>query len=133
MATVNGNDILVYVEGQAIGCLTSNEFSSTNNEIDVTCKDDDGARKVLPGGNQSSISFEGFFNPASSYGFHDLIAVHKNRTRVWVKMVLDDDPDSLAVTAYAYLNTLTWSAPLNAGSTFSGEFTIDGEWSYTTT
>lgn len=130
MATANGNDILLYVEGQAIGCLTSNQFSSTNDEIDVTCKDNNGARQVVVGGNQSEFSFDGFFNPSSTYGFPDLVAVHKNKTRVWVKMLLDDE---MAITCFAYLNKLDWTAPLNAGSTFSGTFTVTGEWSYTTT
>jgi hypothetical protein len=130
MATLNGNDIGLYVEGQLIGCLTSSSFNSQNEEIDVTCKDDDGARKVIPGGNTSSFPFEGFFNPTATYGFQDLIAIHKEKTRVWVKM---GDNTNLTVTCYAYLNTLEWTAPLNAGSTFSGTFTVDGEWDYSTT
>lgn len=118
----NGNDILVYVEGVAIGCLTSNDWTSTNDEIDVTCKDNSGARQVLPGGNSSSINFEGFFNPVSTYGFRDLMGVHTNKTRVWIKMQYT----TAVITGFAYLNTLNWSAPVNAGSTFSGTFTFDG-------
>jgi|SRR6478609_2177661 len=130
MAVVNGNNVGLYVENQLIGCLTTNSFNSQNDEIDVTCKDDNGARKVLAGGNQSSFPFAGLFNPASTYGFQDLIVIHKNKTRVWVKMLVDDE---LAITCFAYLNTLAWEGPLNAGSTFSGTFTVDGEWSYSTT
>lgn len=130
MAVANGNDIGLYVEGQLIGCLTSNSFTSTDDETDVTCKDNGGARQVLAGRNTAEFPFEGFFNPASTFGFQDLIAIHKNKTRVWVKQQLTGE---LAVTCYAKLLTLTWSAPLNAGSTFSGTFTVDGAWSYSTT
>jgi Phage tail tube protein len=129
MATKNGNDIGLYVEGVLIGCLTSSEFNSTNEEIDVTCKDDGGARKVLPGGNTASLPFTGFFNPASTYGFKELVSVHKNKTRVWVKHQCDD----ITITGYAYLNSLNWTAPLNAGSEFNGTFTVDGEWGYSIT
>ena len=129
---INGNEVGIYVEGTLIGCLTNASFSSTNAEIDVTCKDDSGARKVLPGGNQAEISFEGFFDPAATYGLQDLMSIHKNRTRSWVKMEYTET-DALAVTAYAYLNTLEWTGPLNAGSTFSGAFTIDGEYTFTIT
>lgn len=132
MAAVNGNDVGIYVEGQLIGCLTNATFSSSNQEIDVTCKDDDGARAVLPGGQTAEITFEGFFDPAASYGFQDLVSVNKNRTRVWVTMSYAGS-DSLTVTAYAYLNQIEWTGPLNAGSTFSGTFTIDGEWDYSIT
>lgn len=130
MAVVNGNNVGLYVENQLIGCLTTSSFNSQNDEIDVTCKDNNGARMVLPGGNQSSFPFAGLFNPASSYGFTDLVGIHYNKTRVWVKMLVDDE---LAITCYAYLNTLSWEGPLNAGSTFSGTFTVDGLWSYSTT
>lgn len=129
---VNGNDVGIYVEGTLIGCLTNATFSSQNEEIDVTCKDNSGARSVLPGGNQASIAFEGFFDPAATYGFQDLIGVHKNLTRVWVKMSYDGS-DSLTVTGYAYLNTIDWTGPLNAGSTFSGTFTLDDGWNYSIT
>ena len=133
MAVVNGNDIGLYVNNQLIGCLTSNGFNSQNEEIVVTCKDNNGARQVLPGGNQSSMPFASNFNPSSTYGFRDLLAVHKNKTRVGVKMELNTSGETVFVTGYAYLNKLDWSAPLNAASTFSGEFTVDGEWSYGTT
>lgn len=130
MAVVNGNNVGLYVNNQLIGCLTNCEFSSTNEEIDVTCKDNNGARQILPGGQSWSISFEGNFNPASTYGFEDLIGIHNLRTRVGVKL---DDSTNLNVVGYAYLNTLSWTGPLNAASTFSGEFTGDGVWDYSTT
>jgi len=130
MAVANGNDIGLYVEGQLIGCLTSNSFQSTDSEIPVTCKDNGGAKQVLAGENASEFPFEGFFNPASTFGFQDLIAIHKNKTRVWVKQQLTGE---LSVTCFAKLLTITWTAPLNAGSTFSGTFTVDGAWSFTTT
>lgn len=122
-SVVNGNDIGVYVEGSLIGCLTGATFNSKNLEVDVTCKDNAGAKAVLPAGNEATISFEGLFNPASTYGAQELVTVHVNKTRVWVKM---GDNTNLTVTGYAYLNEMTWTAPLNAGSVFSGVFTIDG-------
>ncbi len=130
MAVLNGNDIGVYVGGTLIGCLTNATFSSQNEEIEVTCKDNDGARAVLPGGNTASISFEGNFNPSSSYNFGDLVGVHLNGTEVNVKM---GDNTNLTVFAQAYLNQLEWTAPLNAASTFSGTFSITGAWTYSET
>ena len=129
---VNGNDVGIYVEGVLIGCLTNATFSSSNQEIDVTCKDDSGARKILPGGQTAEITFEGFFDPAATYGFQDLVALNKNRTRSWVKMYYAGS-DALSITCYAYLNQIEWTGPLNAGSTFSGTFTVDGEWTYSIT
>lgn len=126
---VSGTEVGVFVAGQIIGCLTNGSFSGQNEEIDVTCKDANGARAVLPGRQTGEITFEGFFDPAAGYGLEALLGVHKNRTRVLVKMYYDDGAtNQLGVQAYAYLNSLEWTGPLNAGSTFSGTFTFDGEW-----
>ena len=129
---VNGNDVGIYVSNTLIGCLTNATFSSSNEEIDVTCKDNSGARAILPGGQTAEITFEGFFDPSATYGFQDLIAVNKNRTRVSVRMEYGGT-DALAIQAYAYLNQIEWTGPLNAGSTFSGTFTVDGGWTFTIT
>jgi hypothetical protein len=129
MAIVNGNKIGVYVNNQLIGCLVSNEFTSSNTEIEATCKDNDGAKQILSGGNEASISFEGNFDEVSSYGLSDLLDVHKNKTRVGIKFA-DATSGGLYVIAYAFLNELTWAGPLNAATTFSGTFSIDGPWSY---
>lgn len=125
MAVVNGNTIGVYVSGTLIGCLTNASFNSTNTTIDVTCKDNNGARAVLPSGNQATIEFEGLFNPAATYGLSDLIDAHSNKTLCTVAI---GDETNVYVNASAYLNTLSFTGPLNAGTTFSGTFEITGTW-----
>lgn len=125
MAVINGNNIGVYVGGQLIGCLTNATFNSTNNTIDVTCKDNNGDRAILPAGNTATVDFEGLFNPSSTYGLADLVDIHKNKTEVSIGI---GDQTNLTIYAQAYLNTLSFSGPLNAGTTFSGSFEITGTW-----
>lgn len=125
MAVINGNNIGVYVGGQLIGCLTNATFNSTNNTIDVTCKDNNGDRAILPSGNTATVDFEGLFNPSSTYGLADLLDIHKNKTEVSIGI---GDQTTLTIYAQAYLNTLSFSGPLNAGTTFSGSFEITGTW-----
>lgn len=125
MAVINGNNIGVYVGGQLIGCLTNATFNSTNNTIDVTCKDNNGDRAILPSGNTATVDFEGLFNPSSTYGLTDLLDIHKNKTEVSIGI---GDQTTLTIYAQAYLNTLSFSGPLNAGTTFSGSFEITGTW-----
>lgn len=127
MAVVNGNDIGVYVGGVLIGCLTNASFSSQNEEIVVTCKDNAGAKAVLSGGNSASISFDGMFNPSSTYNFGDLVALHLAGTSANIRM---GDNTNLTIYATAFLQTLEWTGPLNAGSTFSGTFNITGVWTF---
>lgn len=125
MAVINGNNIGVYVGGQLIGCLTNATFSSTNSTIDVTCKDNSGDRAILPSGNSATVEFEGLFNPSSTYGLQDLVDIHKNRTEVSIGI---GDQTTLTIYAQAYLNTLSFTGPLNAATTFSGTFEISGTW-----
>lgn len=130
MSVVIGNTIGLYVDNVLIGCLTSNSFSSTNEEIPTTCKDNNGAYQFRGGSNTAEMPFEGNFEPTAGYGLEDLLGVHKNKTRVGVKML--DTESGLYVIAYARLNTLEWTGPLNAASTFTGTMKIDGEWDYGT-
>lgn len=125
MAVLNGNNIGVYVGGQLIGCLTNATFSSTNTTIDVTCKDNNGDRAILPSGNTATVEFEGLFNPSSTYGLQDLVDIHKNKTEVSIGI---GDQTTLTIYAQAYLNTLSFTGPLNAATTFSGTFEITGTW-----
>jgi hypothetical protein len=133
MSVVNGNDVGVYVNNQLIGCLTNGAFNSQNDEIDVTCKDNNGARQVIPGGNKSTITFAGNWNPSSTYGVKELLSLHLLKTRVGVKMEYNTLGEAVFISGYAYLNKLDIVAPLNAPATFSGEFTVDGSWAFGTT
>lgn len=125
MPVLNGNSIGVYVGGQLIGCLTNATFNSTNTTIDVTCKDNNGQRAVLPSGNSATVEFEGLYNPSSTYALDDLIDIHKNKTEVSIGI---GDQTNLTIYAQAYLNTLSFTGPLNAATTFSGTFEVTGTW-----
>jgi hypothetical protein len=130
MAVISGNDIGVYVGGTLIGCLTSATFSSQFAEIITTCKDNAGVKTMIPGGAEAAVAFEGKFNPSSTYNFGDLVSVHLNKTEVNIKM---GDNTNLTIFALAYLPTLSWTAPLNDASTFSGSFTVNGAWTFSET
>src|SRR5688572_22975487 len=86
MTKIKGNSLLVYVNDVAIGCLNNNEFSSTNEEIDATCKDNDGAYDSLTGGNTASITFDGTYDTDSTFGFEELLTIHTDKTEVARRM-----------------------------------------------
>lgn len=131
---LNGNQLLLFLDGQVIGCTDNCEFSSTNETIDATCKDNNGARQVLSGSNSWTVTFSGLWDFASALGPRQLAAIHKNKTRVGIKMAVTDAAGTeLAggdyIIGYALLNQLTITGPLNAAATFSGTLEGDGEWS----
>lgn len=125
MAKVKGNSLLIYVNDVAIGCLNDNEFTSENTEIPTTCKDNDGQETSLPGGNNASISFNGTFETSAAYGFDELIGIHKNKTEVAIRMGIAGSGGSYIQSTSAYLNSMTWSGPLNAATVFSGSFKLN--------
>lgn len=123
MAVLNGNDVVVKVGGTTIGCLTGCTLTSAQTEIDVTCKDDSGNRAVLLSGINANVTFNGFFKPDASYGMEDLWDIHIAKTEVSLAF---GDATNMTIYGQAYLSELTWEGPLNAGSTFSGKFSITG-------
>jgi hypothetical protein len=125
MARVKGNSLLVYVNDVAIGCLDNNEFQSTNEEIDTTCKDNDGQFTSLPGGNNATITFDGTFETSATYGWDELVLVHKNKTEVAVRMGIASSGGAYIQSTSAYLNQLNWSGPLNAKTVFNGSFKLN--------
>lgn len=125
MARVKGNSLLVYVNDVAIGCLDNNEFQSTNEEIDTTCKDNDGQFTSLPGGNNATVTFDGTFETSATYGWDELVLIHKNKTEVAIRMGIAGSGGSYIQSTSAYLNQLNWSGPLNAKTVFNGSFKLN--------
>jgi predicted secreted protein len=58
---VKGNALLIYHEGVAIACTTAASFSLSNEQIEVTCKDNDGARQYTFGAQEWSFTVGGIF------------------------------------------------------------------------
>jgi predicted secreted protein len=130
----NGNDIIVFVEGQAIGCLTSNTMELTTEEIETTCKDDNGNYTSQAGSQRFRITGEGNFNPASGFGFADLVEVYQTKEVVTVaQRDTSEGGTNLNISGDARLINLSWVGPLNAASTFSFEFSGQGAVTVTNT
>jgi hypothetical protein len=125
MSKVNGNYVGIYVDNVLIGCLTSNNVDLAVELIDATCKDNNGARAVLPGGVSGSVPFSGIFETTSTYGLDELVSLLLAKTRVGIKQAVAG-AGGLYVQGYAYITGLSWAGELNAASTFSGTFEFDG-------
>lgn len=130
MAKIKGNALLLYVNDVAIGCLTDVEFSSENEEIPAVCKDNDGAYDSLSGGNTATITFGGMQETSAAYGFPEIVGVHKDKTEIAIRMGITGTGGSYIQAARAVVNQLTWTGPLNAPVTYSGNINIRGTWTY---
>ena len=130
MAVINGNSVGVYVGGTLIGCLTGASLETSREEIDVTCKDNSGDKAVLLGGATTTVSFNGNWNPSSTYALDDLFTIFNNSSQVSLGF---GDQTNLTIYSQAYLQSLTWEGPLNSASTFSGRFACTGTFTMATT
>lgn len=120
MVKINGNKVLVFVNDVAIGCLTGCSISMDKDEIITTCKDNDGAKTTITGGESWSIDFDGNFETSSALGFEELYDIWEGNTEIAVRFGLDDS-GGLYLTGTGRIPSLKWDGPLNAASKFSGK------------
>lgn len=132
MTKVKGNALLVYKDDVAIGCTTNCEFSSTNEEIDATCKDNDGAYDSLSGNNTAQITFEALYDTGATEGLSEVLAAHKDKTEIAVRMGIAGTGGLYIQAARAAINTLTIAGQLNGVITYNGTINIRGTWSHGT-
>ena len=129
MATVgkvNGTAILLFVEGTAIACLTSNNISLSHAPRETTNKDSGGNKESLEGMNSWSGGGEGFFAEDSPFGFEDLWDLWKARGIVTVKESSGVTGD-IEYSGSAFITALERSSPLEETVTFTISFEGTGE------
>lgn len=132
MTKVKGNALLVYKDSVAIGCTTNCEFSSTNEEIDATCKDNDGAYDSLSGNNTAQITFEALYDTGSTEGLSEVLEAHKNKTEIAVRMGIAGTGGLYIQAARAVISQLNIAGQLNSAMTYNGTINIRGTWSHGT-
>lgn len=122
---VKGNSLLLYVGSTAIACTTDAAFSFNRKTIDATCKDNDGAEQILPGGTGGSFTMSGIWRFDASYGVDDLADIFLNSTKVTIKYSTEVTGD-FYLQADAYITDFSGKAGLNAVADYSATFTITG-------
>ena len=130
MAKKNGTLILLKVEGNVIEALTTNSFESTTDMIECTSKSSGRFKEFIPGEMGATISFEGKYNDAptgANLGYADLIGYYVAGTKVDFIMGGTTASDEI-IEGEGYLSDITWDAPQNETSTFSGTIQVTGTW-----
>lgn len=120
-----GNLFGLYIGGTLIACARDCSFDGTNETIDATCKDNDGAKQVLLGQQGGTFNVDGLVVMDASYGFVDLIGVWLNKTEVVVLMSTEETGDT-TITASCLLTNITVNGPLNDVANFSATFETTG-------
>ncbi len=124
--TISGNAVLVYVDGVAIGCTTGGTLTGTNNQIETTCKDDDGAVTFTPGSRDWNIQVEGNTKLDAPVGLPALAELFMSKDTVTVRMATGNTVDDPYFEGEAFISAFTWTNPVNAASTYSVTFSPRG-------
>lgn len=130
MAKFNGTLILLKVEGEVIEALTTNSFESTTDMIECTSKSSGRFKEFIPGEMGSTLGFEGKYNDAptgTNKGFADLIAYYQAGTKIDFIMGGTTATNEM-IEGEAYISDLSWDAPQNDISTFTGTLQVTGTW-----
>lgn len=116
---ISGNLVNIAIDGEMIGCATNATFTGSNERLETTCKDNDGAKTYTSGSQDGSISGSGITKFDTASNFPLIFAAWKNKTDVdftYGSLANTDDP-YLSFTGF--ISDLTWEGPLNAPSTWS--------------
>jgi hypothetical protein len=124
--TISGNGVLVYLDGTAIGCTTGGTLTITNNQIETTCKDNDGAVTYAAGSTDWNIQVDGNTKLDAPVGLQALAELAMNKSTVTVRMATSNTTDDPYFEGEAFVSSFTWTNPVNAPSTYSATFTPRG-------
>lgn len=130
---LNGTKVLVYVSATAIAGITDCAFDLQHSPREATSKDSaNGSSDFLEGRTSWTGSANSLFAFDSVYGFQELFAAWKNRTKLTLKWATTD-AGNYEYSGQAYITSLSPNFPDQETSTYSVEFQGTGEFSETTT
>jgi hypothetical protein len=118
---INGTLILVDAAGTTIGCSTNATLTITNERVESTCKDDNGAKTYETGSQDWSLQVEGLvkYDTASNFSLVAAAAITANEIEWSMSTGNADDP---VFTGTGFLGDFSYGAGLNAPATWS--FTV---------
>lgn len=122
--TVKGNLVGVYINDSGtyslVACGTNATVNISNEMIETVCKDNDGARTVLPGQQSITMTVEGL-TAYDNVGRTELIdaAIDKTELTLRYGSGVAGDP---YLQVDAFITSFEESAPLNDSTTFSVSF-----------
>ena len=107
----------------AVGAANSATISLTRDTIDATKKENDGARVILPAGEQFTMSCEGFvmYDETATFTSVSLFDIWKNKYKCTLAFSTGEDGDVM-YKGDAYLVNFEQSAGTNEAATFSCQF-----------
>jgi len=121
----NGTNLILTVEGTALGHTTSCSLSLSNDLPEATTKDSNGFQEVIAGVISGEISFDGlvdYSDSANAIELADYLLARTQITCVFGTAVTGDD----VYTAEGFLSSVEQSAEMESPVSYSGSITLTG-------
>jgi hypothetical protein len=122
---VEGNIMLLFVEGESIGCTTDASFDFSREIIEAVCKDNGGARQIKLGGTSGSFGVSGLWKFDAGYGIEDIMDAFLAGTLITVRWSTAETGD-FYLEADCYITSVSGASPVNDSVTFDATFEITG-------
>lgn len=116
---IKGNLILVSMDGDQIGCTTGATFQLTNERIETTCKDNNGAKTYEAGSQDCSLQVEGIAKFDTVTNLSAIAAAAKQQTLVVWQFGGLDNADDPYWEFTGFISDFSHTGPLNAPSTWN--------------
>jgi predicted secreted protein len=118
---ISGTLILVDAGGTTIGCSTNATLTITNERLETTCKDDEGAKTYTVGSQDWSLQVDGLVIYETPSNFSTVAAAAINATTIAWTMGTDNADDPV-FSGSGFIGDFNYGAGLNAPATWS--FTV---------
>jgi predicted secreted protein len=129
---VIGNDFILYVsrsnQFKPVMCGTGVTMSADRQLIDVTCKDNGGARQVKLGGKSVTFTHTGFIHfdtDTTEFGYADLLDIWNDGEEVLVRQSTNVNGDTY-MQCTCLVTNVSNDGGVNAGVTYTITFESTG-------
>ncbi len=120
---MNGSDVLLLVDGVAVGSQRGVTFDEATEEIDLSSKDSR-AKRVIAGRYSSTVKLDALYVPDDA-SYQALKSAMRSGTLIQINRQEDD---AILESANAIVTAMSEEGPDQDAATISVSLTIDGEW-----
>lgn len=121
----NGTNLILQVEGTALGHTTSCSLSLSNDLPEATTKDSNGFQEVIAGVISGELSFDGLVDYSDTANAIELADYLLARTQITCVFGTSVTGDAI-YTAEGYLSSVEQSAEMESPVSYSGSITLTG-------
>lgn len=126
MSVVNGDILVLKIDGTQVGALLSNGFNLAADMIEATNKDSAGAKEYVSGEYGWGMSYESLYDPDATEGLSEAVGYIKAGTSLDVYWG-DTTSGGTYFNGSALMASVDVSGPKNEMGSYSGEIQGTGE------